>query len=40
MVHIDNLEEKKKIIQLLTIYMCSAPMTPSKNFILSQWYKR
>ena len=37
---IDNLEEKKKIIQLLTISMCSAPMTPSKNFILSQWYKR
>lgn len=40
MVHIDNLEEKKKIIQLLTISMCSAPMTPSKNFILTQWYKR
>lgn len=37
---IDDLEEKKKIIQLLTISMCSAPMTPSKNFILSQWYKR
>lgn len=40
MVHIDNLEEKKKIIQLLTTSMCSAPMTPSKNFILTQWYKR
>ena len=37
---IDNLEEKKKIIQLLTVSMCSAPITPSKNFILIQWYKR
>lgn len=37
---ISNLEEKQKIIELLTISMCSAPMTPSKNYILSQWYKK
>lgn len=37
---IKNVEEKKKIIQLLTVSMCSAPMTPSKEFILLQWYKR
>jgi hypothetical protein len=37
---IKNLEEKQKIIELLTVSMCSAPMTPSKNFILSQWYKK
>lgn len=37
---IKDLEEKKKIIETLTVSMCSAPMTPSKNFILTQWYKR
>ncbi len=37
---IKNLEEKQKIIELLTISMCSAPMIPSKEFILLQWYKK
>ena len=37
---IKNLEEKKRIMQLLTVSMCSAPTTPSKEFILLQWYKK
>ena len=37
---IKNLEEKKKIIETLIVSMCSAPETPSKNFMLMQWYKR
>lgn len=40
MAQISNLEEKQKIIELLTVSMCSAPMTPSKEFILLQWYKK
>lgn len=40
MIHIDNLEEKKRIIQLLTLVQCSAPMTPSENFMLTQWQSR
>lgn len=37
---IKNVEEKKKIIQALTVSMCSAPKTPSEKFILLQWYKK
>lgn len=37
---IKNLEKKKKIIETLTVSMCSAPTTPSKEFILLQWYKK
>lgn len=37
---IKDLEEKKKIIEVLTVSMCSAPPIPSKEFILLQWYKK
>ena len=37
---IKDLEEKKKIIETLTVSMCSAPMTPNKSFILTEWYKK
>ena len=37
---IKNLEEKKKIIELLTVSMASAPMTPSKDFMLLHWYRK
>ena len=37
---IKNLEEKKKIIETLTVSMCSAPTTPRKEFILLQWYNK
>ena len=37
---IKDLEEKKKIIETLTVSMCSAPTTPRKEFILLQWYKK
>lgn len=37
---IKDLEEKKKIIETLTVSMCSAPKTPSEKFIILQWHKR
>ena len=37
---IKNVGEKKKIIETLSVSMCSAPTTPSKKFILLQWYKK
>lgn len=37
---IKNLEEKKKIIELLTVSMASVPMTPSKDFMLLHWYRK
>ena len=37
---IKNVGEKKKIIETLIVSMCSAPTTPSKKFILFQWYKK
>lgn len=37
---IENVEEKKKIMELLTVAMHSAPLTPIKESILSQWNKR
>lgn len=40
MAQINNLEEKKKIIELLIVSLASAPITPKKDLIVIQWHKR